>query len=772
MSGDIKITGLATGIDFEEMTAKLVEAEKYQAKKLDSWKNTWLDKIDALNLLNTKISSIITANNALKDMRSFVNRVASASDSSVASIAVDSSAPLGSYKLEVAESVKHKIGSRGVANNSEIIADADGVLRFNDGEGHTIQVDVNDGMTLDQLNDAINAELQLQGSNAKVSISNDKSASEPYRLVITSGKSGTSGRITFLQDDTNLKFTETSYDNEFETIQGSSFSIIDPTGTYTGNINKRLEFKILDDGEVGSKNMRIQWTDLTTNKSSIVTVSGVGEVNITQGFKLNIGEGTFKKNDVFAIDLHHPDIQQAQNTGLAQTARISHEGLNSAKTIVSSTAGTFTYSFAGNEISALQIPANTTLEGLVKIINDDAKNPGVIASVVNDGLGTAQSYHLVLTGKNSGADNQIRVTNSTLTNISSAEFETTRVASNAMFKIDDYPAESDTWIQKSSNLISDIIPNSSVTINKSGTTTFSINNDTNAMADKVEAFVQAYNEALDYINEMTKIVLNEKNEAVSDKGGVLVGNYAVNIVKNQLKTFIGERAVGFDGNEDLSLLTQVGIKTGENNKVEFDRSEFLKILNENPDAVVNLFSADNIGTTDNSTFHYTSHLSTTKPGVYEMEAEFENGEIKFVKYRKVGENKWYTSEGNKDIKISEDKSYFTIFGGDARGVMITAVDGGTSTQKTTMSIREGKAKTFDKEMDILLDEDTGTTKVLTKNYENIIKSIDKRIARENMRLEQVRSRLSNRFARLEANMQQLQGQMNRLQSQIESLSNS
>ncbi|HOE92137.1 MAG TPA: flagellar cap protein FliD N-terminal domain-containing protein, partial [Candidatus Cloacimonadota bacterium] len=134
MSGDIKITGLATGIDFEEMTAKLVEAEKYQAKKLDSWKNTWLDKIDALNLLNTKISSIITANNALKDMRSFVNRVASASDSSVASIAVDSSAPLGSYKLEVAESVKHKIGSRGVANNSEIIADADGVLRFNDGE--------------------------------------------------------------------------------------------------------------------------------------------------------------------------------------------------------------------------------------------------------------------------------------------------------------------------------------------------------------------------------------------------------------------------------------------------------------------------------------------------------------------------------------------------------------------------------------------------------------------------------------------------------------
>jgi len=770
MSGDIKITGLATGIDFEEMTTKLVEAEAYQAKKLETWKTTWQKKIDALTELNTKISSIITANNSLKTRSSFVTRLSSSSSSSVADIAVDSSTPLGSYKLEVASSVNHKTASKGVESLDVSVAQVDSTLKFNDGEGNTIEVNLTIGMTLEDVRDAIDNELSAQGSNASVSISNDNSSTNPYRLVITAGTSGTSGKITFEQDDTDLKFMETSYDSDFETVKGSSFSIIDPAGTYTGNVNKRLQFKILDSGTVGTNNIRIQWTDLTTNESSTITVASAGEIAITQGFKLNIGAGSLTKNDEFAIDLMHPDIQKAQNTGLAQTARLSHQGLSSAKASVTSVSGTFAYSYAGNTITPLQIPANTTLEGLVKIINEDAGNPGVVASIVNDGLGTAQSYHLVLTGKDSGADYQINMSSSTLSNIDASDFETTREATNAMVKIDDYPSDSDSWIQKSNNLITDLIPDASISLKTSGTTSFSISNDTETMADKVEAFVDAYNEALSYINSITKVVLDEDSEAVIDKGGILVGNYGVNIVKTRLKTFIGQRANGFDSvNDDISLLTQVGITTGSDNLIDFDREAFMQQLNENPDDVINLFSADNMGVTDNATFNYASGLSTTKAGEYEIEATFNDNDLSFVKYRKKGDSTWYTSTGNKDIKISEDKSYFTIFNGDARGVMINTANGGTGTQTTVMNIKEGKSRTFDNDMDILLDDDTGTTKVLTKNYESIIENIDKRIVRENMRLEQIKSRLTERFGRLEASMQELQGQMSRLQSQIASM---
>ncbi|MBP7564343.1 MAG: hypothetical protein KA886_11205, partial [Candidatus Cloacimonetes bacterium] len=172
MSGDIKITGLATGIDFEEMTTKLVEAEAYQAKKLETWKTTWQKKIDALTELNTKISSIITANNSLKTRSSFVTRLSSSSSSSVADIAVDSSTPLGSYKLEVASSVNHKTASKGVESLDVSVAQVDSTLKFNDGEGNTIEVNLTIGMTLEDVRDAIDNELSAQGSNASVSISN------------------------------------------------------------------------------------------------------------------------------------------------------------------------------------------------------------------------------------------------------------------------------------------------------------------------------------------------------------------------------------------------------------------------------------------------------------------------------------------------------------------------------------------------------------------------------------------------------------------------
>ncbi len=773
MSGEITLSGLGSGIDFSEITAKLVEAEKYQANKLETWKKTWQKKIDTLEELDTNIASIRTANDSLRIRESFVSRTASTSNSEVADIAVDSTSSLGSFKLDVASSVKHKIASKGVTDQNTVISTQDGTVEFSDGEGHNISVNVTDGMTLSQFNTALSAGLTAAGSHAELEYINNGSANNPLRLQITSNVSGSAGKITFTKDDSNLSFMSNSYDSSFEAVTGTSFSIINPSGTYQGQTNKRMEFKILDSGTVGSGNIRIQWNDITENKSGTITVNAAGSYDVTQGFKLNVGAGSLTKNDKFAIDLNNPDIQKAQDTGLAQSARITHQGLSSATSSVTSTAGTFTYSYAGNAVKTLQVPANTTMENLVKMINEDANNPGVTASIVNDGLGTAQSYHLVLTGKNSGAANNIQISASTLSNMTTGQFQTTREATNAMVKIDDYPSDSDTWIQKSSNLVSDLISGASITLKTAGTTQFSVNNDAELMADKVQDFVDAYNASLDYIDEITKIVTNEEGEADIDEAGVLVGNYGVNMVKSALKTYVGERATGFDADsEDLSLLTQVGLTTGTDKRLDFDRETFIAQLNENPDEVINLFSADNVGSTDNSIFTYSSGLSTTKAGSYEIETTFNNNEISFVRYRKEGSDTWYTSTGNKDIRISSDKSYFTIFSGDARGVMIQTANGGTGSQSTNLNIKEGKAKSFENEMDTLFDDSTGITKVLEKNYENIIKNIDKRIDREELRLEQVKSRLEQRFARLETNMTELNGQMSRLQSQISSLSSS
>jgi flagellar capping protein FliD len=64
--------------------------------------------------------------------------------------------------------------------------------------------------------------------------------------------------------------------------------------------------------------------------------------------------------------------------------------------------GTFIYSY-NNQETSVTTSTTTTLEGLVTLINNDANNPGVTASLLNYG----GIYHLILNGNDAGADNKI-----------------------------------------------------------------------------------------------------------------------------------------------------------------------------------------------------------------------------------------------------------------------------------------------------------------------------------------------------------------------------
>ena len=88
-------------------------------------------------------------------------------------------------------------------------------------------------------------------------------------------------------------------------------------------------------------------------------------------------------------------------------------------------AGTFIYSYNDQE-TALTTTADTTLEDLVGLINNDADNPGVTASLLyhND------AYHLVLSGADAGSDYQITL-NSSNTEVWKAASELTNGGNNA-----------------------------------------------------------------------------------------------------------------------------------------------------------------------------------------------------------------------------------------------------------------------------------------------------------------------------------------------------
>lgn len=91
---------------------------------------------------------------------------------------------------------------------------------------------------------------------------------------------------------------------------------------------------------------------------------------------------------------------------LANAERWVHtSGLEYAESLVG--AGTFIYS-CNNQESVITTTADTTLEDLVGLINNDAKNPGVTANVLlHDG-----AYRLMLNGNEAGSDYEIKINTS------------------------------------------------------------------------------------------------------------------------------------------------------------------------------------------------------------------------------------------------------------------------------------------------------------------------------------------------------------------------
>ena len=109
---------------------------------------------------------------------------------------------------------------------------------------------------------------------------------------------------------------------------------------------------------------------------------------------------------------------------LANAERWVHTaGLEYAEDYVG--AGTFIYSYNHKE-TAITTTATTTLEDLVGLINNDANNPGVTATL----LYYKDAYHLVLNGNEAGTDYKISV-NSSSTEVWEAESALTVDSNNA-----------------------------------------------------------------------------------------------------------------------------------------------------------------------------------------------------------------------------------------------------------------------------------------------------------------------------------------------------
>ncbi len=384
-----------------------------------------------------------------------------------------------------------------------------------------------------------------------------------------------------------------------DTVQNGTWSgtsAASSAGHYLGATNKTFKFTASNSGTVGTDAITLQWTDTEGLSGNITIPSSYvagANLDVHQGLKLNLSAGTVVAGNTFSIDVYSPTLQAGQDSGLAQVEQVVHSGFaDSDTTAVTDDGAIFSLVYGGKRYS-VDVDAGTTLSGLAAIINNDASNPGLQASVLNDGLGLSTSYHMVLTGQDTGAAYQLAQIQDSFTGgaFSSSDFTTTQKAQNSMVKVDGYPSDSSLYIQRSTNSISDVISGASLSLVSTGSATVSITSDVATIQNDIETFVTSINFVLDYIKAQTKY------DQETGKAGIMIGNYSYNIVAMRINNILTNSVSGLtDGVDPYIHLAQIGIKTNPDNsgKWEIDTTLLSEALNSDLEGVQKLFTKDEV----------------------------------------------------------------------------------------------------------------------------------------------------------------------------------
>lgn len=225
---------------------------------------------------------------------------------------------------------------------------------------------------------------------------------------------------------------------------------------------------------------------------------------------------------------------------------------------------------------------NSTLEGIAKSINQ--AKLGITASVVNDVSDPDNSYRLLLSSSQVGAQNDVEYPEFYFSGGEEDFFIAEKKdAENAVIKYRGVQVESPT------NEIKDLIPGA--VINLKGISdlgkpvTISLEQDVPQTTVKVKDLVEKTNQVLGFIQEQNS--LDEK----TDTSRTLGGDYALRLTEERIRSALRENFLGQPG-KSIQALSDIGIQMTRKGTLSFDEKKFTSALEKNFDGVVELLSGD------------------------------------------------------------------------------------------------------------------------------------------------------------------------------------
>lgn len=298
-----------------------------------------------------------------------------------------------------------------------------------------------------------------------------------------------------------------------------------------------------------------------------------------------------------------PGTYEFKINKLAQSqTRASSSKANSAATYSNGTLS-FNFGDSSQDFSVdVQGDATTplTLDEIASQVNAKADGKIKAAVVYEGGSG---GYRLTFTSGLEGADGAFTVTeasgygtlNSLMAELNRGPNQadnsgTVVAAQNAELEINGLT------VQRSSNTVNDII--NGVTVQLIGETAgkkvkITVGTDLEKSSKKMQDFVDAYNDVLDFINEQSKVEVEQGTGGGSSQetkvtANALAGDSTLRAVRRRIRSVLSQ-TVG-TGNQAYTMLAQIGIDADRDGHLKFDQSKFEEAVSDDAKAVTDIFS--------------------------------------------------------------------------------------------------------------------------------------------------------------------------------------
>lgn len=835
ISGGISFSGLGSGdLDYSAIIKQEKSIKEIPKKRLEAWKSDWQLRYDAFDELLTNIQTLQTKLGDLSSINNFLQKKSTSSNQDVATITASAQAADGTYSIDV-----KSLASNAVLTTNHIFSSKKDVVTGTasssvfsyDYKGKTYTMQIPENCELDYLVTKINGDQNNPGVTASL-----LKTGGGYVFQLQGKETGEEATLS-INSATNLPmFTTDTSRTSYKITKSAEWSgngseVINDTG-------KEYSFSF-EDGQGNKAEVKLNYgetvDDLVTKLNNLQDVTASLETDASgTRLKLAIANGTVT-NVVVDPKLNQFGLNTFDSNGLSGVVSTDTNTTAAGKTILN-TEGDATKKFRYRKegeaaFSFVYIDPNDTVNDLVTKINNNYANTGIRAKLVSE---NGESY--LQFEENDGKKIEIGSNTLTLPELNHVGtqwqegIETitgaddigwhNRKPQDAVFTING----SDREFTSESNSLTEVFSGAEVTLHSLGKSQFTVATSTEETKNKVQEFMDAYNEMLTAFDKVSKYdedkevksrgtskdedgnyVIDYSSQFAYQKGGVLTGNYGVQTVLSDIKQMVVGKGAGFrsmnnaddvygdrfislsaigiiaDSDEGSPTFGQLRFMT-DDERVEKGGSDsainpyktFEMALTEDPEATLAILVGSS-GTTDDNRFSYEGSMGGSlgaKAGTYKVEYTV-------------------TTEGTRPdfimvdgVKANLDTTTNTYVpaSGSAAGVEIAINDLTAGTVSGNLRIKQGKIPQLVAKLKQELHDEPvptdgkylpghtrGSLVVLKANYKTIMENIQKKIDTETTRLQNWETRERSKYARLDTLLGQYNNQMSSNSASLSSL---